>query len=127
MAITFEVKLTWPQIEMLFAFIKLEKRKKPPKLKLVKQGASIATARALVSERLIEVMKAKVGESSTWRVTKKGYMVANLVKEDMHAIKKLPKVADADFIFWYDMPPQLTTCVGMDGESGRGKMEAHIN
>ena len=120
MSFCFELKLTMPQIQLLINFIKLANKEKVSKMP---KGTSIASTRALAAEGLLECDKNDRCEGSIWRVTKKGYMVAQLLKEETVLINKLPKFTKFKFIHWYDLPEELTDQTGLSGSKPTGKVE----
>jgi len=105
MGLNYELKLSMSQIQMLIAFIRLADGGKIEKLP---KGTSCATAEALVREGLLNVKKGRrCSDPSIWSIPRKGYLVANLVKEEFSDIKKLPKISKPEYLFWYDLPPEL--------------------
>lgn len=112
MSLKFEISLSFPQVQMLLAFVNMEKEGKVVSGKQVRK-ATVATAIALVSEGLVTHKKAKViGTPGEWKVTRKGYMVANLIREEMSEMQTLPNRPSSkqiEHIFWYDLPPNITS------------------
>lgn len=119
MSFCFELKLTMPQIQLLIAFIKLANKENPGKMP---KGTSISSTRALLSEGLLEANKKERCEGTEWKVTRKGYMVANLIKEEVKLVEKLPKFSKPNFIHWYDLPEELTDQTGIGGSKPSGKV-----
>ena len=105
MSFCFELKLTMPQIQLLIAFIKLANKENPGKMP---KGTSISSTRALLADGLLEANKNESCQGTEWKVTRKGYMVANLIKEECKLVEKLPKYSRTDFIHWYDLPEVYT-------------------
>lgn len=70
MSLKFEISLSFPQVQMLLAFVNMEKEGKVVSGKQVRK-ATVATAIALVSEGLVTHKKAKViGTPGEWKVTR---------------------------------------------------------
>jgi len=119
MSFCFELKLTMPQIQLLIAFIKLANKENPGKMP---KGTSISSTRALLAEGLLQANKNDRCVGTEWKVTRKGYMVANLIKEECKLVEKLPKFSRTDFIHWYDLPEELTDQTGIGGSKPTGKV-----
>lgn len=117
MSFNFEIKLTAPQIAVLLYFVKVSQGKKAATLP---KGTSISSVRALVTDGILEVEKAPVGSSTKWRVTRKGFILAELINEEIKTIK-IPR-SDTNFLFWYDMPKGSITQTGIAGSMPGGEI-----
>ena len=125
MSFVFELRLTMPQIQILVAFIKMAEKQQVDKLP---KGTSISSTRALVADGLLEV---KLGKNPTldkakWKVTPKGYMVANLIREEMKLVNEVPKLTDLSRLYWYHMPPEIEDQTGINGRESSGTVEARL-
>lgn len=116
MSFIFEIRLTPPQINMLMFFVK---EVTTGAAKRLPKGTTASTATALVREGFLDAIKTKIGEPTKWSVTKKGFLTAQLIKEEVKTLA-LPR-KDVD-ICWYDLPAKASHGIGVCGGLPDGKV-----
>lgn len=114
MSFIFEIRLSPPQINMLMFFVKAAKKQKQPPMPKYTYSS---TALMLVKEGLLKCKKhPKLQEPTEWKVTKKGFLLASIIQEE---VKEL-KVAKIDNLCWYDLPKEVSQCRGISGSEPSG-------
>lgn len=121
MSFYFELKLSPNQINMLMYFVNAAKKKNPEPMP---KGTYATTAVSLVKEGLLEVEKDQdLKINSKWRITRKGFLAAEIIGEEVKCLK-LPRNVPKH-LFWYDLPKGATQCRGIGGSEPQGEIVDH--
>lgn len=95
-------------------FVRAAKKEKQP---VMPKGTYSSTALMLVKEGLLKCKKhPKLQEPTEWKVTKKGFLLANIIQEE---VKEL-RVTRVDNLCWYDLPKEVSRSLGVDGSGASG-------